>query len=700
MEENLEDRIHPVHVEESNENNENTGSEIEDYFSDSSEEFSDAERIENSTYENEVESNRHHEDNSNIDSSDSDFEDTSGLNNPFFSVNTPTFSFPFISKPNLTENDHLLAILAISARNNFSFEAMLSIFTWMKITHTNNNLPTTKKALWKVLHRDDTLIKRHLYCGVCKEHIGVGKKPSKTCTCESCGPDKKSVDARYFLQLSLKSQLNEFFKIPNIDKSLQYRFTREKRDLSAIEDIFDGRFYQNLSLPGNFLDNPLNFSFAMNTDGCQVAKSSKASAWPVYLQFNELPPHLRKKHMLLAGIFVDVSHPSLNLVLDPMIKELRELYTTGILWRTSDGREVRSKFVVTTCIVDSPARSLILRMKQFNGYYGCTFCYAKGEHQKHKHVYPRTDWSTNLRTDEEMRRDMLAAYETKTIINGIKGISALSGLPEFDLANGLAVDSLHAVFLGAVKQHTNLFFTATDSPYYVGDPTSKAMIDKRLLSIKPPSRRARLPRSVETFNNWKGSELRNWLDYASPCLDGILHSKYIKHLALLAQAVHYLNSDSITAANLEKAAHLLEKYISQFEELFGLENMSYNLHLFAHLIITIKNLGPMWVNNASTYESWNKKIMDKVTSPHERAVQVVMQFLMTKFVESAIYSDSISTETKKFICNILKIPNLSEEIVINKDFQVVSSPEIVRFQEVELTVLQEAGYHFHTLKLK
>ncbi|KAH0555264.1 hypothetical protein KQX54_016531 [Cotesia glomerata] len=174
MEENLEDRIHPVNVEESNEN---TGSEIEDYFSDSSEEFNDAERIENSTYENEVESNRHHEDNSNIDSSDSDSEDTSGLNNPFFSVNTPTFSFPFISKPNLTENDHLLAILAISTRNNFSFEAMLSIFTWMKITHTNNNLPTTKKALWKVLHRDDTLIKRHLCCGVCKEHIGVVTSP-------------------------------------------------------------------------------------------------------------------------------------------------------------------------------------------------------------------------------------------------------------------------------------------------------------------------------------------------------------------------------------------------------------------------------------------------------------------------------------------------------------------------------------------
>lgn len=312
---------------------------------------------------------------------------------------------------------------------------------------------------------------------------------------------------------------------------MQYRFTREKRNSSAIKDIFDGQLYQNLCLPGNFLDNPLNFSFTINIDGCQVAKSSKASAWPAYLQFYELSPHVPKKHMLLAGIFVDTSHPSLNLVLSPIIDELRKLYTTGIDWKTSEGRKVTSKFVVTTCVVDSPARSLILRIKQFNGYDGCTFCYAKGEHQGYKHVYPRTHCFNNLRTHEQMRRDMLTAHESKTTINGIKGISSLSGLPEFDLGNGLVVHSLHAVFLGAVKHHTNLLLTTTDLPFYIGDPISRARIDNRLLSIKPPSRRARLPQSLETFNNWKGSELRNWLDYAAPCLDGILALKYIKHLA-------------------------------------------------------------------------------------------------------------------------------------------------------------------------
>ncbi|KAH0563748.1 hypothetical protein KQX54_005592 [Cotesia glomerata] len=84
--------------------------------------------------------------------------------------------------------------------------------------------------------------------------------------------------------------------------------------------------------------------------------------------------------------------------------------------------------------------------------------------------------------------------------------------------------------------------------------------------------------------------------------------------------------------------------------------------------------------------------MDKVTSLHGRADQIVMRFLMTKFVESAIYSGSVTAETRKFICKTLKIPNLTDEVVINKDFQAMSSPEVINLREFELNVLLQTGY--------
>ncbi|XP_044584105.1 uncharacterized protein LOC123264730 isoform X2 [Cotesia glomerata] len=598
VEENLE-HSQPMNSEETHEVIADD-TDYPDNFSDSSEEFNNAEQIENNNNGSAINLDSDSEDN-NDDNSDSDSNDASSSNKTFFSINKSVFTFPFVSKSTFNENDHLLAIIAISMRNNLSFEATLSMLTWMKLTHSNNNLPTTKKALWKALHRDESLITRHLYCGICKENLGTGTTPYKNCSCQSCGPKKNSENVHYFLQLNLISQLSDLFKIPGIEKSLSYRFTREKKDSSAMEDIFDGQVYKNLSSFGNFLDNPSNYSFTINTDGCQVAKSSKASAWPIYFQINELPPHLRKKHMLLAGVFVDTCHPSLNLMLDPIVKELQKLNESGIAWKTSEGQKIVSKFAVTTCSVDSPARSLIMRMKQFNGYNGCSFCYAAGEYHGHKIAYPGSHSYVNLRTDEEIRRDMLIAYESKTVTNGIKGISALAAFPEFDLSNGPAVDSLHAVFLGAGRQHSNLFFTATDTPYYIGDPASQGIINNRLLSIKPPSRQSRLPRKLETFNNWKGSELRNWLDYAAPCLDGILDIKYIKHFTLLSQAVHIFNNDSISRTDLEHAENLIEQYVTQFEELFGLDQMSFNIHLLTHLARTVKNLGPMWVHNASIF---------------------------------------------------------------------------------------------------
>ncbi|KAH0548347.1 hypothetical protein KQX54_000778 [Cotesia glomerata] len=160
MEESLEEEPQSINAEEIHED---ITDEIEDYFTDSSEEFNDAEQIESATHGIGMDSDSDEENNSN-DSSDSDSEDTNSLSKAFFKIKNSTINIPFLSNPNFYENDHLLAIIAISMRNNLSFEATLSILSWMKLTHNNNNLPTTKKALWKALNRDDTLITRHLYC--------------------------------------------------------------------------------------------------------------------------------------------------------------------------------------------------------------------------------------------------------------------------------------------------------------------------------------------------------------------------------------------------------------------------------------------------------------------------------------------------------------------------------------------------------
>lgn len=120
-----------------------------------------------------------------------------------------------------------------------------------------------------------------------------------------------------------------------------------------------------------------------------MAKSSKSSAWPIYAEINELPPQMRKKHMLLAAIFVDDAHPIMNNFMRPFTIEIQKLFSEGIKWKPINEPEVTSRFIVTTCSLDAPARAAVACIKQYNGKYGCLYCYAKGKSVgRGKRVYP------------------------------------------------------------------------------------------------------------------------------------------------------------------------------------------------------------------------------------------------------------------------------------------------------------------------
>lgn len=364
---------------------------------------------------------------------------------------------------------------------------------------------------------------------------------------------------------------------------------------------------------------------------------------------------MRKKYIFLAGVFVDTKHPLMNNFLRPFTDQMKELYEKGISWKPSENRQVTSKFIVTTCSVDSPARALVTRMNQFNGYFGCTYCYAKGERNGSKNTYTLNHCFQRLRLRDEMLEDMKTAFLSKVTTNGVKGIPSLISLPEFDISKGVVVEAMHAVFLGAVKQHTDLLMTSVAAEFYIGKPEILERINQRLLSIKPPTQRSRAPRSLATYKQWKASEWRNWLDYAPICLEGIININYVKHLSLLSQAIHYLNNDSIANSELDIAEELIKKYVTLFQEYFGEENMSYNIHLLTHLTNTVRLWGPFWAHDAFSFEAWNKKIVDKITSAYARADQVVTRYLMSKFLELTIYNPAVAEETRKFICDTLKL---------------------------------------------
>ena len=360
----------------------------------------------------------------------------------------------------------LLLILAFLLSHNLTKNAADDLLTLIyMILPKPHNFPTSLYKFYKNLNIDVLEPIRHYYCQACQTLISNSEK---ICPNFSCQQESKE----YFLELDLEHQVQRLFQRPHFYNQLQHRFTRKTSDRS-IKDIYDGKLYRRLSEPGNVLSNPSNISLLWNTDGIPIFKSSNQSIWPLYFVINELPYQLRmkKQNILLGGLWFGASKPNMQLFLQPIVKVLSNLEINRTLVKVHGmTKPMTCKVIVLAGTCDLPAKSLILNIKQFNGFYGCPRCLHPGETFKlgprsHTHVYPfqEHDPYGPPRTHEGMREDMKKTVETDKSVNGVLGPSWLGSLKYFDLAQGMAIDYIHCCLLGVARKMLRLMLDSKKS---------------------------------------------------------------------------------------------------------------------------------------------------------------------------------------------------------------------------------------------
>lgn len=231
---------------------------------------------------------------------------------------------------------------------------------------------------------------------------------------------------------------------------------------------------------------------------------------------------------------------------------------------------------------------------QFNGYFGCGFCLRPGTliDRQVKYTVSATEYAD--REAKGMLADMELALAQNASIRGVKGPSPLINMPYFDIVWGFVPDYMHAVLLGVIRQLTERLLNSSDQPYYIGDPSSMRVLESRIKDIKPPHRITRLPRSLAESKYWKASEWRAWLlFYSLPVLDGVLQTRYVKHLSLLVSAIFLLLKENVTFQDVNKADDLLFQFVVRFQLLYGEASMTFNVHLLTHLAKSVKLWGPL-----------------------------------------------------------------------------------------------------------
>jgi hypothetical protein len=134
-----------------------------------------------------------------------------------------------------------------------------------------------------------------------------------------------------------------------------------------------------------------------------------------------------------------------------------------------------------------------------------------------------------------------------------------------------------------MKQMLNLWFDSKNHhrPFYL---SNSIYIEKVLLKTKFPSEFPRTQRSISTYYLYKANEMRNLLIYSLIyVLKDKLKNYYFDHLILFILFICILTKEKISETDDHVSKFLIVNFIKKFEILYGIENMSYNLHSNLHL---------------------------------------------------------------------------------------------------------------------
>jgi len=549
-------------------------------------------------------------------------------------------------------------------RFNLSYEVRKAIVDLTKCLSgpQYNNWQMSKYKIRQKYDPPENVLTYTFFCTLCKEPL-LGpvcrtEFKNQLSTCRTCNKKYQlsMQSENKFVYVDLKYQLTKMLSNPNIQQNvLEYirqRNDRKNTDRNGISDVWDSELYQDLS--SKYSDETeylLTYNF--NTDGMPIFKSSKKSNWPVLLYINELSPSERFKHVLLCALWIGSKEPTpqmMNTFLKQFVEEAIQLSEEGIVIDNGQ-RQIIFKLAPMCCVVDSVARPIVQNRLQYNGYHGCSWCYAHGKYLRGivRYLFCEPD---DLRNHKTHLIDVKEAEEQKKCVKGVKSQAILLKLPHFNAVWGFPYEFMHGTLLGVQKQIGECCYTQ-DSPIYLSK-AQRTEVNDRLTCITAVKKIERLPRPLTDRCKWKASEWLSWsLFYCLPCLNGIIRADIQEHLALLVGTLFRLLQNNITEEELKICEIDLLRFVAEFEILYGEENVTFNIHSLLHIVKSVRMCGPLWAVSTFTFESTNFHLKQQVSGPKGIDDQISKKYLQRNLCRWQIEKRASNSEVCKQYCNNL-----------------------------------------------
>jgi hypothetical protein len=427
----------------------------------------------------------------------------------------------------------------------------------------------------------------------------------------------------------------------------------------CLTDVYDGRLWKEWmhvqEVP--FLEIPGNLVLMLNLDWFQPYKHTPYSVGVIYLVIQNLPRRLRFKpeYIIIVSTIPGPKEPSrddLNAYLDCMVDELLELWN-GIQMKTPSSilpsRYIRVALVYISC--DLPATRKICGFYGMKARFGCSKCLKAFPSTSFTNYsgYDRDQWQTRDLTSHLMQiqraknaTSQLGREKQEREIGA--RYSELLRLKYFDIIRCHVVDPTHNLFLGTAKRMLKLW---RDDGYLPNNVFEK--IQDEVDSLNTPCNIGRLPHKISSqFSGFTAEQWMLWTTLYSPfVLRGILpREKYI-HWCLFSQACAYLCSEYINEIDVMRADELLLTFCKKFQELYGEEQCTPNMHMHCHLKECILDVGPLHSFWCFSFERYNGLLENMKKSWKAPETQLIHKFSDLQTLVSIDLPVAIPTELRQ-----------------------------------------------------
>ncbi|XP_021705627.1 uncharacterized protein LOC110678452 [Aedes aegypti] len=411
-----------------------------------------------------------------------------------------------------------------------------------------------------------------------------------------------------------------------------------------------------------------SISININIDGLPIYKSTTKNFWPILCNIYEIPSIAP----IVVGIFYGYGKPKdVNAFLNPFIDELLKILESGIIIHGH-----RLSIHIRCFVCDTPARSFIKNVTNFNGKYGCIKCTTKGRFSQLSRTMTYPELNAPLRTDKEFRENQYPDHQ--------RGYTPLVKLP-IDMVNDIIVgDSLHLLELGVMKKMITSWRTGSMSMKAKWGSFQKKEISEYLIQVKFPVEINRKMRSLEFVSLWKGLEYRHFLNYVGiVILKDHLPEKFYDHFLYLFCAVRICSAENY-ANLLPVARSLIIDFIEDFKALYGTEFVSSNVHNLCHIVSEVERFGPLPTFTAYPFENYMhslKKIVRTGPNPLAQIAARIIEAANSKSSEGAIHQNHATIAEKQGRI-ILAIKNFQLSTNFEDRWFLTKQCELIRFNDV------------------